>query len=285
LTEAPRSKYFGHHRVLLYGDVGNSVKRGIASCAHAGNPESGRQQPAAFVNQSRWYYHSNSLVNCIDDTTREWFREFLVHGSVWTGACDNAVHRSQRLTVKPLKRDSWPRDPLGPSWPSFPSIPEWMEMLRKGIDPFERPELKIPVGNTGYTRVPRGELHSNYALATRIVANVIVGIRSSVEVPAKFRGYFRYRQNFLILTARAALPIGLVRFLLGRWCRAPYSLWLRRQCTLKQYLRKVPISLVKQARLWLAESTQGVDPTRAGSCTPSDEFSDMESMSGSSMLD
>jgi len=265
--------------------VGRPAKDRSADIVHDVDPIA-EQQPKVVVRPyNRWFYHSNVLISSIDDTTHEWFREFLTHGSVWTGNSNNAVHRSQRLTVKPLKRLCWPSDPLGPCWPSFPSIPEWMEMLRKGLDPFGRAELELPLGDSGYTRVSRGEVHSNYVLATRIVSNVIVGIRSCVEIPAKFRGHFRYRQNFLILTGHYALPIGLVRFLLGQWCKSPFSLWLRRQCTLKQYLRKVPISLVKRARLGLAERSQGERPTAAGSCTPPNDHSDMETMSECSSLD
>jgi hypothetical protein len=234
---------------------------------------------------NRWYYHSDVSVNIVDDCTRRWFREFLVHGSVWTGASDNAIHRSQRLSVKPMKSSDWPSDPLGPSWPSFPTIPEWLEMLRRGIDPFERQELKIPEGSSGYTRTSRRELQSNSALATLIVLNVIVGIRSSTEIPGKFLKYFRYGHGFLILVCRAALPIGLVRFLLGRWCVAPYSLWLRRQCTLKQYLRKTPISLVKRARQRLDDYALSALSTSAGICTHPSEFDSEYDSEGSSALD
>lgn len=276
---------FGNHRVFLYGHTGERSKTSYAARTCSETPTLQNSDDTEVWNFSPWYYHADSPVNTIDDCTRRWFREFLVHGSVWTGACVNAVHRSQRLLVKPMKSSDWPSDPLGPSWPSFPTIPEWLEMLRKGIDPFERPELKAPEGQSGYTRVSRGELHSNYVLATLIVSNVIVGVRSSTEIPSKYLGYFRYGHGFLILACTYSLPIGLVRFLLGRWCVSPYSLWLRRQSTLKQYLRTVPISLVKRARLRLAEYTDRVHPTRAGVCTfPSDDDSEYYS-EGSSALD
>lgn len=158
-------------------------------------------------------------------------------------------------------------------------------MLRKGLDPFVNWDAQIPKGDTGYTRVSRGELHENHVLATRIINHNFVGIRSSVEVPRKFLKYFQYRQNFLILTVRHDLPIGLVRFLLGRWLVAPYSLWLRRAVLLKSYLRKVPISLVKASKARLAEYASEVYPTSAGSCTPpADEDSEYYS-EGSSELD
>jgi len=141
-------------------------------------------------------------------------------------------------------------------------------MLRRGIDPFARAELDAPRGNLGFTRVSRGELRKNSALATLIVSNVFVGIRSSVEIPAKYRSYFHYRWNFLILTAKYALPIGLVRFLLAQWCINPYSLWLRRACTLKSYLRKVPTQLVLQAERRLRVYSSQEFRAGNGSCTP-----------------
>jgi hypothetical protein len=215
-----------------------------------------------------WYYHSDSLVNIADSNTHKWCREFLTHGTIWTGACDSVVHRSQRLMVKPLKPNEWPSDPLGPSWPSFPSITEWMEMLRRGIDPFGSRLQPEPTATTGFSRVERDDLRDNHVLATKIVKHNIVGIRSSVEVPTKFRGYFRYRQNFLILSVRHRIPIGLVRFLLARWVVSPFSLWLRRAVSLKKFLRKVPSLLVKQAEMRKAEYATRVYPSRTRSSTP-----------------
>lgn len=227
----------------------------------------------------RWYYHDCSRMNIVDDCTHAWFRDFLGHGTIWTGVSENAIHRSQRLEVKPLKSSDWPRNLLGPSWPSFPSISEWMGMLRRGIDPLSRQEYKTPEGNAGYTCVSLREVRENPYLATRIVANAIVGIRSSIEVPKKFLKYFRYRWNFLILTTTWCLPIGLVRFLLGQWCQNPYSLWLRRACTLKKFLRKTPSLLVTRAALRRALDEASSSDAGDGACThPSLSYS--ESYSG-----
>lgn len=158
-------------------------------------------------------------------------------------------------------------------------------MLRKGLDPFERQELKDPVGYTGYTSVSRREVKENPFLATKIVSTTIVGIRSSTEVPRKFLKYFRYRQNFLILVGTYALPIGLVRFLLAQWCINPFSLWLRRSSTLKKFLRKVPILHVKHARDRLTSAKFDLAPAEDGPCTsPSSLASDFES-DGEEFLD
>lgn len=158
-------------------------------------------------------------------------------------------------------------------------------MLRKGLDPFHNNWENIPQGHSGYTRVDRSELRNNCVLATRIVTNNIVGIRSSQEVPRKFLGYFRYGENFLILTVTHNLPIGLVRFLLGQWCMKPFSLWLRRSVTLKKFLRKVPNLLVLQARRRLTSYDQGSYSVGAGSCTPSAYSSSDYESGGESELD
>jgi hypothetical protein len=266
----------GHHRVYLDGGVGDWANSPGGIAFQREHPQIRLQSLTGNLMLNRWYYHSDSVVNTFDKCTHDWFRDFLNHGTVWTGVCDNHIHRSQRLAVKPLKSSDWPSDPLGPSWPSFPSIVEWMEMLRKGIDPFARKELDTPVGDAGYTCVSRRELSENARLATLIVSNVVVGIRSSTELPTKYWKYFRYRQNFLILTCRYALPIGLVRFLLGQWCVKPFSLWLRRACTLKSYLRKVPILLVSRARDWAARTSASPVVPRHGSRTPT-SYSDSSS--------
>lgn len=260
------------------------IHRGVGPNLHGDSTIQNLVKPGVW-NICPWYYHENSLVNVVDDLTRKWFRDFLSHITIWTGACDNAVHRSHRLTVRPLKSTDWPKDHLGLSWPSYPSIPEWMGMMRRGIDPAAQPCYKAVEAHSGYTRVSRSEVSSNCFLATKIVTNAIVGIRSSVAIPSVFRRYFRYRENFLILTANYMLPIGLVRFLLGQWCKAPYSLWLRRAVPLKKFLREVPNLLVIRARLRLADSRRFLELAESGSCTPSaDDRSEFYS-GGSSDLD
>jgi len=236
------------------------------------------------VRCERWYYHANTIVNIVDDYIHDLYHEAKLPGKLWTGVCDNAVHRSQRLTVKPLKSSDWPSDPLGPSWPSFPTIYEWLEMCRKGVDPFARPELEAPKGHLGLTRVSLGQVKENPYLAKKIVSNYVVGIRSSIAVPEKFRNYFRYRQGFLILVGYYCLPIGLVRFLLAQWITNPFSLWLRRAVRFKIFLRQVPISLVKQAGNQLAAANHRLALAEQEYCTySSDEEYDSESYASSAL--
>jgi hypothetical protein len=93
-------------------------------------------------------------------------------------------------------------------------------------------------------RVSIDQFNGDSELIKRIVMRHVVGIRSDIEVPEKFLGYFRYRWGFLILTAPFILPIGLARFIVSLWVRNPHSLWLEWFGTLKQYLRAVPSRLL-----------------------------------------
>jgi len=117
---------------------------------------------------------------------------------------------------------------------------EWMEMARRGENPCDMREYQL--GKT--QKVSSDVFNGDSELIKRIVRRHIVGVRSDIEVPEKFLGYFRYRWGFLILTAPGILPIGLARFLVGLWVRNPHSLWLEWFGTLKQYLRAVPSRLL-----------------------------------------
>lgn len=122
-----------------------------------------------------------------------------------------------------------------------------MELVSKGASPCDEGRQS---GKT--RRVSRRELNESSALAIRIVRRHVIGLRSDIEVPKQYLGYFRYRRGFLILTA-PRVPIGLARFLLGQWCTAPHSLWLEWHGTLKQYLREVPFHLLDGLDLMVSD--------------------------------
>lgn len=84
-------------------------------------------------------------------------------------------------------------------------------------------------------------------MAKMIIRRQVIGVRSDTAVPQRYREYFRYRWNFLILTA-PRIPIGLARFLAGQWLTKPSSLWLERKESLKKFLRKVPVGICNDAR-------------------------------------
>lgn len=187
----------------------------------------------------RFYYNArSSRVIELDKLTRERIREDLPPGHVRTQCGSIAVLKSQISAVKKLPENAWPTIAGRPAWPSTPTIPEWLEMLRRGAK--HSSELFVERGKT--IRSTIREFNSNIELAKRVVHRQVVGVRADVGIPSKYLGCFRYRWGFLILTA-PYLPAGLARFLASVWCTNPFSLWLERKVTLKQYLRELPLSI------------------------------------------
>jgi hypothetical protein len=138
-----------------------------------------------------------------------------------------------------LRRTDWPRSSR-PIWPSTPTFAEMLVASRTGhsFSGFQRssftPKRCIEPVHMDDIRV-----------ATRVVSDNIIGVRSRpLSVPRKFLPWFRYRAGFLILTCRYKIPAGLVRFLLAQWKTNPSSLWLKRKCFLKYYLRSTELSAV-----------------------------------------
>jgi hypothetical protein len=154
-------------------------------------------------------------------------------GDLWTSVGNIPIQEANSVVKRLSVRDA-PRITRA-LWPSMPSFFEMMYMSRNG--------KKLPAQDKFrslrvFDHLTPKDLHDNHALATRIVRRQVVGIRYEMEVPKKFLKYFRYRDGFLILTVRFAIPIGLVRFLLARWVDCYASLWLVEPCRLKFYLRR-----------------------------------------------
>jgi hypothetical protein len=157
---------------------------------------------------------------------------------VRVGLQSRTAHLTATTVAKRLAVEDWPTCMATgrAAWPSHPTFFEWIEMKKRGISqrPHEAPAF--------CRRVSYHEFHKNHELMVRVVSRNIIGIRSDVAIPGDFLQHFRYRWNFLILTSYA-IPYKLVRFLINVWKRDPYSLWLERNGTLKQYLRAVPPSV------------------------------------------
>jgi len=139
---------------------------------------------------------------------------------------------ARRVDCHRLASRDWPRNP-GSLWPSSPSVSELLVMGRSGKVP--DPLFKYPRVALSHLTVLDTSRDSH--LATQLVSDNVIGIRSTVTVPRKFLPWFRYRDGILFLTVRHHLPIGLVRLLLGQWKVNPHNLWLRVKCRLKYYLR------------------------------------------------
>lgn len=182
-------------------------------------------------------YHSS--VDCGTNTFHSVSTELGRYiQQVQPGGCIRTVTESfshhvwHSKNVKRLSKSDWPRLGTRAAWPSSPSLLESMEMARRGLtpSPFVKPE---PVDD----RIGLAEFNSNVDLRARLISQQVVGIRADKKVPKSFLGHFRYRYGFLILTAAYNLPAGLVRYLTGQWISDPHSLWLRRKCYFKSYLK------------------------------------------------
>jgi len=194
----------------------------------------------------------------------EFCRRVYPNGRVRTGYKDSFVHGVQKSAAQSLPKADWPRDSRGRSaWPSSPNFNEILEMSRRGVTTAE------PKSLGGFIPVSFSEFNCFSELIIRTVSRSVIGIRADVKVPAKWLGLFRYRWNFLILTA-PRLPIGLARFLVGKWLTDPYSLWLERRESLKSYLRKVPESIFNRSVEALQRRVVDPDECWSGSSLSTD---------------
>jgi len=182
-----------------------------------------RQQAYWLKANAPHRYYTNSLVAT--------YVHRVMPETIRTVSGDLSVHVRQSAKVKPLQKSQWPRLGTRPLWPSSPTVDELFEMGRRG-------ETPVPISKR--TRVKHGiswaHFNSNAEMRRQIVHQGILGIRSDIEVPEKYLGYFRYRWSMLILTGRY-LPTGLVRFLAGQWIRNPHNLWLTEKINLSNLLR------------------------------------------------
>jgi len=152
-------------------------------------------------------------------------------GMIWT-TTNQINSMANRVDIHRLGKRQYPRISRS-IWPSTPTISEVVGMARCGIS--TRGLWKVPIGRNG--RMELRHVRDCPAVATRIVSDNIIGIRDCVSVPPAFRLWFRQRAGMLFLCVRHKLPIGLVRFLISQWITNPFSLWLKVNCRIKQYLK------------------------------------------------
>lgn len=152
-------------------------------------------------------------------------------------------HRLNRASLHRLHSSLWPTRKSDGSklWPSSPTLFERLEMIRIG---YTGPDPR-PYGPT--VRVGLKEFNGDHRLASAVIRQYVIGLRSDMEVPEKYFGHFRYSHGFLILTA-PYVPIGLARFLASLWCTDPHSLWLTGPGSLKQCLRTLPKAFYERNR-------------------------------------
>jgi hypothetical protein len=163
-------------------------------------------------------------------------------GMVWNSPSSVLEHMANVVGTARLRKSDWP----GISrqrWPSTPTVSELLMMSRRGYVTTGLDRCNFTVPNCMTTR----QVRENPRLATKIVANNIVGIRSSIRIPSKFLPWFRYQKGMLFLAVRYNLPIGLVRFLLSQWIKCPFNLWLKENCRFKTFLKRhTPTDYVRE---------------------------------------
>jgi hypothetical protein len=115
------------------------------------------------------------------------------------------------------RKSQWPRHSLGRCWPNTPTVGELAGWARAGGN-----TRAMPLKKKFFTQ--RRVLESP-ELLTSLVTKCILGVRVGVEIPEKFRGFFRYRWGMLLLIDTPYVPFGLVRFLTGLWLRRPKLIW------------------------------------------------------------
>jgi hypothetical protein len=169
---------------------------------------------------------------------------------IWRFSGNLSEDCARQVDTHRLAKRDWPRNPRS-LWPSSPSVTELVAMARSGKVPSSLWKPPRVVNNPPRIR----DLHDDVGLATRVIANNVIGIRSTIAVPRKFLPWFRYRDGILFLTVRYRIPIGLVRLLLSEWIRAPFNLWLKVPCRLKYYLRlQAPSSKAGEAQFAYSQS-------------------------------
>jgi len=115
------------------------------------------------------------------------------------------------------QKSHWPRNFLGRCWPNSPTVAEFGAWASSGNHSW--------VGRPLTTTFTYRQAWENPKVLVYLVSKMVLGIRSSVSVPEKFRGYFRYRWGVLLLIDATYIPVGLARFLASVWVRHPKLIW------------------------------------------------------------
>jgi len=155
---------------------------------------------------------------------------------IWNRNSQRDFHMANTVGLRRLCKRDAPRISRA-LWPSAPSFSEMIEGTRRQVFNFAS-GTKYGFRRTAKDCITRQALSNDIRLATRIVANNVVGIRSSVRLPEEFLPWFRHRHGFSILSTRNRIPSGLVRFLLAQWKICPTNLWLVEHCPLRIFLRR-----------------------------------------------
>jgi hypothetical protein len=184
------------------------------------------------IRRMAYWVNPSMSASCTVDHRTARIMHCLAGSMIWTRVTD-PVPSGHEAVVRRLPSKLAPRS-TREVWPSAPDLFEITAQSRSGRIALLQDNLPLKVNNC----LTRKAVSDDIRLATRIVRQQIVGIRTGMGVPEKFLGYFRRRHGFLILSTRYNLPSGLVRFLLAKWIVVPTSLWLVEPCPFRTFLRR-----------------------------------------------
>jgi len=193
------------------------------------------------VRRSIYDFQNRELERFIlNKNQTSYFQQVMPAGRIRTRNTNIGVLEWQRRKVKPLPRSCWPRLGTKPAWPCTPTFAEMVEMSRRGKT--TRPMQFNAGQDTVQHCLSSAQVRADPDLCRSIVRQQFVAVRADTRISDKYLKYFRYRWDFLVLTADWCIPIGLARELVRIWRTDPYSLWLRDKCSFKCYLKKTPIT-------------------------------------------
>jgi len=226
-----------HDRELLSRRLGQYLRRERRGRLHLPNrfPEpvkALRYLSRAQITQVAYWVNPSMSSRCtVSDHTASIIHQ-IAPGMMWTDT-RRTPSDAMAEVVKRLPQQLAPRV-ARPVWPSSPDLFEIMEMSRRGKATLFLDKIPLTVKDC----LTKSRVADDIRLASRIVRQQIVGVRTAVGVPIQWIGYFRHRYGFLILSTRHNIPSGLVRFLIGQWIKTPTSLWLVEPCPFKIFLRR-----------------------------------------------
>jgi len=116
-------------------------------------------------------------------------------------------------------------------------------------------------------------------LLTIVCMSYLVGIRADVEIPRRFRRYFRRGEKFCFLS-RGFLPKGLTKLLVDLWLKSPIEIIFNCEfIPLKKLLKNLPDVIVEK---WQRHRSM-IDDLSANSVMGADKYN--HSDSGSTQSD
>lgn len=138
-----------------------------------------------------------------------------------------------------LSKADWPKDTLGnPAWPNCLTVSELPRAMRysSGLTKTVTERKFEYKKNLSSNSQVFSEFSNNAGFRRKVVSDNLLGVRLGEDIPVKYRKFFRYKWNHLILLD-TFLPLGLVNYLVKVWKDRPTNLWLVEQLPIKKFLK------------------------------------------------